>query len=87
MFTGKTKSGFAYCISEKRIHNMELLDALTEMETNAAALPKVVKLLLDADARQRLYDHLRDEDGIVPMESVVAEIYDIFQNGKPAKNS
>lgn len=87
MFTGKTKSGFAYCIPEKRIHNMELLDALTEMETNVAALPKVVKLLLDADARQRLYDHLRDEDGIVPMESVVAEIYDIFQNGKPAKNS
>ena len=51
MFTGKTKSGFTYCIPEKRIQNMELLDALTELETNGAALPKVVNLLLDADAR------------------------------------
>ena len=47
MFTGKTKSGFVYCIPEKRIQNMELLDALTELETNGAALPKVVNLLLD----------------------------------------
>lgn len=48
MFTGKTKSGFTYCIPEKRIQNMELLDALTELETNGAALPKVVNLLLGA---------------------------------------
>ena len=50
MFTGKTKSGFVYCIPEKRIRNMELLDALTELETNGAALPEVLKLLLDDDA-------------------------------------
>lgn len=87
MFTGKTKSGFAYCIPEKRIHNMELLDALTELETNGAALPKVLKLLLGDDAKRKLYDHLRDEDGIVPAEAVATEIYDIFQNGRQAKNS
>ena len=87
MFTGKTKSGFAFCIPEKRIQNMELLDALTELETNGAALPKVLKLLLDDNAKQKLYDHLRDEDDTVPVEAVATEIYDIFQNGKPAKNS
>ena len=83
MFTGKTKSGFTYCIPEKRIQNMELLDALTELETNGAALPKVVNLLLDANAKQKLYDHVRDEDGTVPVEAVATEIYDIFQNGDP----
>ena len=31
MITGKTKSGFVYAIPEKRIHNMELLDALVEV--------------------------------------------------------
>ena len=88
MFTGKTKSGFTYCIPEKRIHNMELLDALVEVERgNGAALPKVVNLLLDADAKQKLYDHVRDEDGTVPVEAVATEIYDIFQNGRQAKNS
>ena len=87
MFCGKTKSGFAFSIPEKRIHNMELLDALTELETNGAVLPKVVKLLLDADAKQRLYDHVRDKDGTVPVEAIVTEIYDIFQSGKQAKNS
>ena len=87
MFTGKTKSGLAYCIPEKRIQNMELLDALTELETNGAALPKVVNLLLDADAKQKLYDHVRDEDGTVPVKAVSTEIYDIFENGRQAKNS
>lgn len=87
MFTGKTKSGFTYCIPGKRIQNMELLDALTELETNGAALPKVVNLLLDANAKQKLYDHVRDEDGTVPVEAVATEIYDIFQNGRQAKNS
>lgn len=87
MFTGKTKSGFVYCIPEKRIRNMELLDALTELETNGAALPEVLKLLLDDDAKRKLYDHVRDEDGTVPVEAVMTEIYDIFQNGRQAKNS
>lgn len=87
MFTGKTKSGFAFCIPEKRIQNMELLDALTELETNGAALPKVLKLLLDDDAKRKLYDHVRDEDGTVPVEAVMTEIYDMLQNGKQAKNS
>ena len=87
MFTGKTKSGFVYCIPEKRIQNMELLDALTELETNGAALPEVLKLLLDDNAKQKLYDHVRDEDGTVPVEAVMTEIYDMLQNGKQAKNS
>lgn len=87
MFTGKTKSGFVFCIPEKRIHNMELLDALTELETNGAALPEVLKLLLDDDAKRKLYDHVRDEDGTVPVEAVMAEVYDMLQNGKQAKNS
>ena len=55
--------------------------------TNGAALPKVVNLLLDANAKQKLYDHVRDEDGTVPVEAVATEIYDIFQNGRQAKNS
>ena len=87
MFTGKTKSGFVFCIPETRIHTMELLDALTELETNGAALPEVLKLLLDDDAKRKLYDHVRDADGTVPAEAVMAEIYDMLQNGKQAKNS
>lgn len=35
----------------------------------------------------KLYDHVRDEDGTVPVEAVATEIYDIFQNGRQAKNS
>lgn len=50
-------------------------------------VPKVVNLLLDANAKQKLYDHVRDEDGTVPVEAVATEIYDIFQNGRQAKNS
>ena len=32
MIEGKTKSGFAYSISDENVNNMELLDALAEAE-------------------------------------------------------
>ena len=47
MITGKTKSGFVYAIPEKRIHNMELLDALVEVERGSdAGLSDALNLLL-----------------------------------------
>ena len=50
---------------------MELLDALEEMtDGNELAISKVVKLMLGKENRKKLYDHIRDKDGRVPLEII-----------------
>lgn len=86
MIKGKTTSGFEFAVDEKVLDNMELVDAISEVDENPTALSKVVKLLLGAHKKE-LYDHVRTEDGRVPIEAVTDIIMEIFAaGGKPAKN-
>lgn len=79
MVKGVTKSGFEFELEENVINNMELVDALADCaDDNPFAVSKAVKLLLGNDLRQKLYDHLRTEDGRVPMEDVSAAVSEIF---------
>lgn len=88
MITGKTKSGFVYAISEKRIHNMELLDALVEVERGSdAGLSDALNLLLGKDLKKKLYDLHRDGDGIVDGEAVANDFVQILLDYKAGKNS
>lgn len=87
MITGTTTSGFAYSIPDENVNNMEFLDALAEAEDeNPLRISKVLRLLLGDEQRKALYDRLRDEDGRVPVESVMAELKDILANDS-SKNS
>ena len=83
----KTKSGFKYEISEKRLNNFELLDAFYQLEDDPLVLVKLPKLLLGEEQTKRLYDHLRDEDGIVPTDKMEQEIIEIIEESKKIKNS
>lgn len=87
MIEGKTKSGFNYQITEARLENYELIEALTEVEINPLALPKTVDLLLGKEQSDKLKDHLRDEEGLVSTEKLSNEIMEIFHNEKETKNS
>lgn len=87
MIKGKTKSGFNYQITEARLENYELIEALTEVEVNPLALPKTVDLLLGKEQSDKLKDHLRDEEGLVSTEKLSNEIMEIFHNEKETKNS
>ena len=88
MLKGKTETGFAFEIDEKRLDNMELLDAIAEMENdNIIALSNVSQLLLGKEQRKALYDHIRDEDGTVPSKSFSDELVNIFESVKEIKNS
>lgn len=87
MIEGKTKSGFSYQITEARLENYELIEALTEVEVNPLALPKTVDLLLGKEQSDKLKDHLRDEEGLVSTEKLSNEIMEIFHNEKETKNS
>lgn len=87
MLNGKTKSGFEYSIDPQVLDNMELLDAIAEIENNPLAVSKVVGMVLSAEQRKALYDHLRTPDGRVPVKAVSDAVTDIFGScGQQGKN-
>ncbi len=74
----KTSAGFEADVDEKRFNNMELLDAIVELEKgNTLVLSRLADLVL-GDDKQRLYDAVRDEDGIVPIDLASAQINEIM---------
>ena len=77
---GKLKNGFEFDIDEKALDNMELIDAMAEaQDDNPAKFSKAILLLLGKDERDRLYDHIREKDGRVPIQSVADSFVEIFQ--------
>ena len=83
-----TQSGFTCEIDPTVLDNMELVDALAEVQgDNPLAYSTVSRLVLGKETRAKLYDHLRTEDGRVPTANVDRELTEIMQAlGKPAKN-
>lgn len=83
-----TQSGFTCEIDPTVLDNMELVDALAEVQgDNPLAYSKVSRLVLGKETRAKLYDHLRTGDGRVPTADVDRELSEIMQAlGKPAKN-
>ncbi|WP_294526381.1 hypothetical protein [uncultured Allofournierella sp.] len=87
MLKGKTKSGFAFEIQDERLNNMELLDALTELDAgDSTRISQVLKMLFSSEEKRALYEHLRTPAGTVPIEAVAAELEEIFASGQQAKN-
>lgn len=85
-FTGVTKSGFEFSISESALDDMELVDLLAESDDNFLVFPKVLERLLGKEQKKRFYDHVRNASGSVPIEAVTKELQEIF-NLCNAKNS
>lgn len=88
MLQGKTKSGFEFEIDEKQLDDMEYVEMLAEIEDNILAFPKVIAATLGEEGKKRLYDHLRDENGRVPVAEVTEEFKEILTVAGPkTKNS
>lgn len=81
---GVTSTGFAFEITKERLENYELLEAIAEVDTNPAVLPKVVKLML-GNKSEDLKNHVRTADGIVPLDKMGSEISEIFTSQKQLK--
>lgn len=88
MKKGETSSGFKFEVNENVLDNMELVDALAEAQgENPAMISKVILLVLGKEQRGRLYEHLRNEDGVVPMTKASEELTEIFElMGQEGKN-
>jgi len=78
MRTVTTASGFCCELDETVFNDMELFDALTGLDAgNMTALPTVVDKIIGKN-KKALYDHLRGENGIVPIDRVTVEMRDII---------
>ena len=85
----ETRTGFVCELPENVMDNMELLDVMAddsiEVGFRASA---AVKMILGAELRKKLYDHLRTADGRVPVAAVNEAVEDIIKSfGKQGKNS
>lgn len=88
MVKGKTESGFEFEIEEAQLDDMEFMEALSDVQDDPLAFPKVCRMLLGEEQKKKLYDHLRDENGKVPIAAVNEAITEIMTiSGEKLKNS
>jgi len=88
MRKGETKSGFKFKIDEQNLNDMEFIENLAAAQSDALMFPKVIEQLLGKDQKEKLYAHLRDKNGHVPVEATVDAITEIMVlAGDDTKNS
>lgn len=82
----KTSCGFEIDVEPETFDDMELFDAIAEVESGRMmSLPTVVQKVLGS-SKKALYDCIRTEDGRVPVNEVNAQILEIVNQVK-GKNS
>lgn len=87
MFTGKTKSGFEFSVDPARMNDMEYIELIAEAQTNILVIPRILVKLLGEEQKNALYDHVRTDDGRVPLEAIDVEFNEIMNANEELKNS
>lgn len=83
MIKGTTKSGFEFEVDEKMVTNIQVLEALADIEDeNIIALPRLIKLMFSKEDKKRLYAHCNNDT-----ETVIKEVFEIFGYSGETKNS
>lgn len=77
--SGKTSTGFEYTVKKAMLSNAEFLEIFAKVQDgDQMKVFDLIKLALGAEQKDRLYEHVRDEDGMVPVEAISAEVGEIF---------
>ena len=85
MLKGKTSTGFQFQIAEGALDNYELVEALADIETDPLSVTKVVTLLLGKEQKEKLKEHVRNEEGVVTTTALMKEIEGIFKTQNKVK--
>lgn len=82
------KSGFSVKIDEVALDDWELLELFQEIDDGAPQkILKVAPKLLGKEQTDALKDHLRNDQGRVPMSAMINAIREIMDEVKAGKNS
>ena len=79
MIKGKTSKGFSYTVSRKQLNNAEFLELFAKVQNgeNLKAF-ELCEIVLGKEQKKALYDFIRDEYGVVPVDVLAAEMEDIY---------
>lgn len=81
--TIKTSTGFECDVNPNVLDDAELIEALVDiMSGSATSLPMATLKILGKEAKKRLFDHCRTEDGRVPFGRLDAELGEILKELK-----
>lgn len=83
MIKGTTKSGFDFAIDENIVKNIMVIEALADIQDeDLLALPRLINQMFSKEDKKRLYAHCNNDT-----ESVIKEVFEIFQYDGETKNS
>ena len=87
MVEGVTKSGFKFKYDERLMDDFEIVDAIADIISEEPSrlltgLSVFVGKVLGAVGKKQLFDHIRTEDGRVPVAAVEAEVMEILAAGQ-----
>lgn len=86
MIKGVTKSGFKFEISDKALDDYELLELMSEVDTNALLVPKVFEKLLGKKQKKNLVEWLKKKDGYASTEKMTKLLEEILTSNQKLKN-
>lgn len=91
MINGKTETGFEFSVKKDAMNDMEVVDAIAKSSMGdkfekLTAVSILCDKMLGSD-KKRLYDHVRKEDGRVPIDDLEKELVNILKAlGEQGKN-
>ncbi len=79
MIEVKTSAGNCYKIDKECSDDMELLDALIDLDSgDLSGMKQVIKILLGDEGKKVLYEANRKDNGRVSADGVLAELKEIM---------
>lgn len=86
MIKGKTKTGFQFKIEKSVLNDYELLELFAEVDENPLLVPKLVKMILGEEQKNKLIEHVRDENGKAAVDKIAIELESILTSSAETKN-
>lgn len=74
-----TNSGFEIDVDNLVLDDMETFELICALDGgDATKLPALLSRLFTPEQKKALYDHVREEDGRVPISAVMKQVGEIF---------
>lgn len=86
MIKGKTETGFEFKIEDEVLNDYELLELFAEVDENPLLVPKLVKIILGEEQKNKLIEHVRGENGKAAVDKIAMELQNILTSGTETKN-